>query len=189
MRHAVLIMTVLLFGSTCPWVAAPLFAEEAAAKPTVRVQTASELTTEELAAILGAHVWKFDVRLPDTAHEVHVALRCQTKGQAAQQLGAGLDTLAPRATQGRVMVALVPIGGTITDANQVRVTIDGFGSIASAIADNPLRGMAVGKSQSLEANDDGTVTLIGGYLGGRVTTPTSTAHTVVFLVVEPRLKN
>lgn len=153
--------------------------------PPVAIHSAS-ISAEDLAALLGAYVWKFDVSLPPDARQVNLNLQTANKGQAPSQFGSSISCPMEESSGREVLVAIVPIDGTISDAAQVRVTILAFGAVASSTADNPLKNLGIGKPQSPENSGNGVFNLIGGYSGSAIQSPVSTADVVVSLKIEAK---
>ncbi len=89
-------------------------------------------------------------------------------------------------TKRQLLIAIVPLdGGSISEAQKVRVTMVGFGMFVSSTADNPLRQMGIGGPLgSPEAVGDGTFNLIGGYEGGTISSPVSKADVIISLKIE-----
>ena len=152
----------------------------------VAVRPGGDLSADELASVLGVHVWKLDVSLPADAKAVHVALHQQAKGKPREGFGSGIETPLAADAKRQLLIAIVPIGGTLNEAEKVRVTLIGFGMVSGRTQDNPLRNMGIGKPQSPEAAGYGTFHLIGGYAGNTVSSPIAGADHVVSLRIESR---
>jgi hypothetical protein len=128
------------------------------------------LTGDQLAAILGVYVWKFELTLPDGNYRVGISVLKQGKHGNPQPIG-GLITPVTTSSPNDIFVALVPVDGTISDASRVRVVIDGLGQFSATTIDNPVDGMAIGLPQKPEKPDDLTYVLLGGYKGHTVLSP------------------
>ncbi|HEV7300741.1 MAG TPA: hypothetical protein VGN72_15350 [Tepidisphaeraceae bacterium] len=186
MRFAALSIACLLVVSLLP----PAVFVRAAEEPgqsQITVRPGGDLTAQELATLLDAHVWKLNVSLPEGAKEVSIRLDQQANGKDRVGFGAGINTPLMADTKREVLIAIVPIGGGLSEAEKVRVTIIGFGMVASRTDDNPLRKLGIGGPVgSPEAAGDGTFNLIGGYEGGNISSPVSKADRVISLKIETR---
>jgi hypothetical protein len=185
MRVTALLIACLLIVSLL----APLtLSSRAAHEPTegrAAIRPGGDLTADELAALLGAYVWKFDVSLPADVKQVSVGLYQQARGKERVGFGAGISTPLMADTKRRVLIAIVPVGGSISEAEKARVTIVGFGMVASMTDDNPLRKLGIGGPVgSPEVVGDGTFNLIGGYEGGTISAPVSKADRIISLKIE-----
>jgi hypothetical protein len=146
----------------------------------------AHIAADELAELLGAYVWKFDASVPAGAKRVVVSLQRATKGHAPYQLGAAAEGLIDDEMGHQVLIAIVPVGGSISDAQQVRVTVDAFGTCASKTVDNPFKSFGIGKPQRPENVGGGVFNLMGGYAGSTVASPLSRADVVISLRIEAR---
>lgn len=168
--------------------AAPsLRADDEPKQEQVALRPGGDLTAEELATVLGAHVWKFDVSLPEGANEVSVSLHQRAKGMESLPFGTGMSAPLTAETKRQLLIAIVPLGGSLTEAEKVRVTIAGFGMVTSRTADNPLRGLGIGgPAGSAEPMSDGAFNLLGGYEGGTISMPLSNASRIIALQIESK---
>jgi hypothetical protein len=128
------------------------------------------LSGDELAAILGVYVWKFELTLPDGNYRVGISVLKQGKHGTPDPIG-GLIVPSTGTNANDIYIALVPIDGTISDASRVRVVIDGLGQFSASTIDNPVQGMAIGLPQKPEKPDDLTYVLLGGYRGHTILSP------------------
>lgn len=109
------------------------------------------LTTDELAALMGGFIWKIDVTLPKGAKEISIAAQSGNAGDKCAALtgspGIILKGAEERAT---VLVAITPLNGSITDAAKLHISLvlrvtdnDGAGTTSTATdVDNPLKNSA-----------------------------------------------
>jgi len=171
---------VLLFAIT---VLTPvLTAAEDPASVTIHHNSAT-LSATELADLFGAYVEKFSVVAPDDATHLEASLSLRHKGQDHKQFGPGISQPVDldRNRKGELLIALIPVNGTLTDAETVKVTVSLFGLSSMAVKENPFRGQNIAKS--IEHTDDGAVNLIGGYAGQTGPPPLALADTVLSLKV------
>jgi hypothetical protein len=129
------------------------------------------VSADELAAILGVYVWKFELALPDGNYRVGVSVMKQGRHGSASPIGAGLVVPVNHDTPTNLTVAIVPVGGTISDASQVRVVIEGLGAYSATTIDKPVEGMAIGLPEKPEKPDPLTYVLMGGFRGHTVSSP------------------
>jgi hypothetical protein len=187
MRITVISIGCLLIVSLLAQWAPSLQAADEPKQVQVTVRPGGDLTANELAALLGAHVWKLDVSLPASAKQVSLSLYQQAKGKERVGFGGGISTPLMADTKRQVLIAIVPIGGSLSEAAKVRVTMVGFGMVASRTDDNPLHKLGIGGPVgSPEAAGDGTFNLIGGYAGGTISSSVSMADRVISLKIESR---
>jgi hypothetical protein len=144
------------------------------------------ISADDLAELLGAYVWKFDVSLPKDARQVNVSLQNAGKGQAPTQFGASATFAASPDSPQKILVAIIPINGTIDEAAQVRVTLLAFGNVCSSTVDNPLKSMGIDKPQTPETVGHGVFNLMGGYSGYTVSSPLANADVVISLKIETK---
>lgn len=156
-------------------------------KSNVSIYQAGELKADELARLLGVYVWKFNVLLPDDTERVNLRLVVREKGKSEiKSFGPGNSALIRPENGREVLIAIIPQNGDIYNAEKVRVTINAFGSIASGIADNPLKNMGIGGPSFPQKTSERTFALIGGYTGNTIATPISeTADVLISLRIEP----
>src|SRR5687768_8683342 len=143
MRITTFSIACLLIVCLVAQLAPSLQAAEEAKPGSVTVQMGGELTASELASLLGAHVWKLDVSLPEGAKQVSVSLYQQSKGKERTGFGAGINAPLTADTKRQLLVAIIPIGATLSDAEKVRVTILGFGMVSGMTVDNLLRKLGI----------------------------------------------
>ncbi len=129
------------------------------------------LSGDDLAAILGVYVWKFELNLPDGNYRVGVSVLKQGKHGNPDPIGGMITPITVGQTPNQVLVALVPVDGTISDAAKVRVVIAGLGQLSATTIDNPVQGMAIGLPQKPEKPNDLTYVLLGGYRGHTILSP------------------
>jgi len=146
----------------------------------------AHISADELAELLGVYVWKFDASVPTGAKRVVVSLQSTSKGQAPSQFGVSASGPLSDESGHQILIAIVPIGGNISEAPQVRITVSAFGTLASSTADNPLRSLNIGKPGRPENAGDGVFNLIGGYTGSVSVNPVSLADVVVSLRIEAK---
>jgi len=140
------------------------------------------VTGDELAALLGVYVWKFELTLPDGTYRVGVSVLKQGHSGSPDQIGSGLIVPVNHDTPTHLTVAIVPINGTISDCSKVRVVIDGLGAYAASTIDNPVGGMAIGLPEKPEKPNPLTYVLLGGFRGHNVTSPvTGNADRLILL--------
>jgi len=162
-----------------------LCARASAQVPDVQLKDRNDLTGDEVATMLGVHIWKFDVVLPANATGVTVSLQQRDKNGGSQGLTSMTGPI-DRGTPTTLLVGVIPIGGDLTDAQKVRVVLIGFGINSSQTVDNPLNDMAVSHPSSAVRYPDGGFALVGGFQNGQVTTPISTeADSVIALQIIP----
>jgi hypothetical protein len=122
------------------------------------------LSADDLAAILGVYVWKFELTLPDGHYQVGVQVLKAGKHGSPTQIGSELIVpVAGAVASNHVLIALVPVDGTIAEASKVRVVIAGLGGFAAMTIDNPVEGMSIGLPQQPEKPNDLTYVLLGGF--------------------------
>jgi hypothetical protein len=155
-------------------------------KPEVSIYPASELTARELAGLLGVHVWKMNVLLPENIEKVNLHLEVKEKGKTSvKSFGPGITPLIRPGSPREVLIAIIPLNEDISNTDKVRVIINAFGAIASGLADNPLKNMGIGGPTFPQKTSDGTFALIGGYKGNTIATPISeTADVLISLKIE-----
>lgn len=186
MRLAALSIACLFVVSLLPS-AVSVRAAEVHGPSRITVRPGGDLTAQELATLLDAHVWKLDVSVPEGAKEISISLHQQTKGKDRLAFGTGISTPLMADTKHELLVAIVPIGDNLSEAAKVRVTIMEFGMVASRTDDNPLRKLAIGRPVgSPEVLGDGTFDLIGGFEGGSISSPVSKADKFISLKIESR---
>ena len=147
-------------------------AEEKASKP-VAISPAA-LSADDLATLLDAHVWKFDLTLPTNTKDVSIRLELSTKGRGSTQFGTGLETPVRGDVPSQVIVGIIPLGGSKAEVEKVRVVLLTQGGLATGVEDNPLRKMSIGRpatGSTPTGERDGSYVLIGGYEGGSVKFP------------------
>jgi hypothetical protein len=145
------------------------------------------ISADELAELMGIYVWKLNVSVPRDSAMVNLSLQQTNKGQSPSQLGAAVSCRMSAAGGNDVLIAITPLGGGISDAAQIRVTIAALGAIASSTVDNPLRRtLGFAKPQNPEVAGDGVFNLIGGYSGSMVQPSVSSADTVIALKIEAK---
>ena len=178
MRLSLATKSVILLLLSAASSAMPALAEDS-----VSLRAADALTASELARLLDAHVWKFEVDLPAGAKHVTVGLEIKEKGHESRGFVTGVSGPIRQDIKREVLIAIIPIGGTLNEAEKVRVIVNGFGIYAAGTDDNPLRKLGIGRPQSPEDNQDGSFNLIGGYKGSPISTPVSLADKVISLKV------
>jgi hypothetical protein len=162
---------------------------ETAKLPGVATLSKTKVTVGEIAAALNAHIWKFDLSLPADAERVSVAIEQQDKGQKGESL-AKIDAVVSGDIKRELFVAIEPVEGTISSAKKVRITLSGLGINSTNVADNPLKGLAIGGSQDPETAADGRLALLGGFRGSNVSSPISAnADKVIWLKIVPKSKS
>ncbi|MGA2231263.1 MAG: hypothetical protein ABSH22_10225 [Tepidisphaeraceae bacterium] len=153
--------------------------------PDVQIKDRGDLTGDEVATMLGVHIWKFDVVLPTNATGVTVSLQQRDKNGGSQGLTSMTGPI-DRGTPTTLLVGVIPIGGDLTDAQKVRVVLIGFGINSSQTVDNPLNDMAISHPSSPVRYPDGGFALVGGFQNGQVASPISTeADSVIALQIIP----
>jgi hypothetical protein len=179
---------------------------QADGKPTqgeVSIRPGGNLTSDETAALLGGYVWKLDVTLPADTKQVTLSLQRQLSGQNPSSLGGIVSTtVSPHESKRDVLVAIVPIGGSISEAEKLRASVFMFertGNVSTAGAsvsangvsttvsaggvstagctgevENPFRKLNMTQTQNPpERIGNGTFKLISGSKADRATTSTT----------------
>ena len=172
-----------------PLVVLPLASLQAAEESRgggVTLRPTGDLTAQESTMLLGAHVWKLSVNgIQTDDRAVSYRFHLQRKGGERESFGVGLDTPPKARNSHRLLVAIIPVDGDISDAEKVRLTIVGLdGSMASRVESNPLRGLAIISSPVPEAVGNGVFNLIGGYEGNSASAPVSKADRIISLQIE-----
>jgi len=152
--------------------------------PTLRPGT--PLTAVELAQMLGVEVWKIGVAVPAEATHVEVTLSLKEKGLKARGFGTGISGPIEKDTKRELTIAIIPLNGTLNDAEKVRVVISGFGVHAAGTDDNPFKKLGIGRTETPEDNKDGSFNLIGGFEGSTVSSPISSADKVLSLKIRTK---
>jgi hypothetical protein len=154
--------------------------------PSQTLRPGTPLSAGELAQLLGAQVWKFDVAVPTGATQVEIGFSLKEKGRDARGFASGISCSIENDTKRELLIAIIPLGGTLHDAEKVRVVVSGFGVSAAGNDDNPFRKLAIGRPVMPEDNKDGTFDLIGGYAGSTVSSPLSSADKVLSLKIDAK---
>ncbi len=134
----------------------------------VSLQPGPPLTADELRAIMGVEVWKFDVWLPPTARRVVVSLEKRSQTGPPQPVGdpSRGDALEARVTPDtprHLMIALTPIDGGNLSSGRVRIWIEGFDRFNSWQADTPIPSQGYLCLSEPERFPDGAFAILGGF--------------------------
>ncbi len=165
---------------------ASLPAAETTPKSPIQLLPGDDLTAKELAGLMDVYVWKFKVELPENASQVSTSLSFFKKGKS--QGGFGLEAFVSPETPRDLLIAIVPIEGTLAGADNVCITISGFNMTGKSILENPLKDLGIGMPHTPESNPNGSFSLIGGYKNNTVKMPLSNADTVIVLEIETEEK-
>jgi len=190
-----------LFGVVIVYLLSPAFllATKDANETEIIFRPGASQTTDEAAALLGGYLWKLDVRVPKGSKMLWVSLE-QKNGKPTEcsTLGGSIgDSIAPDETSRNVLIAIVPIGGSISQAEKVRVSIATFGVSAQARgtcaavgeAVNPLRNLNIVSTQfPPESLGKGKYSLIDGYKDGQTVSVPSGANVEQSIVVKIEAK-
>lgn len=149
------------------------------ATPIKSLHAGKALTADELALLLDAQVWKLHVDLPPGAKYFQMGLEIQERDKKRQAWGGGLGGLIIPGSDGEILVAIIPVGGTINDADKVRVVNSAFGSVAKTTVDNPFKKLGIGRPGRPEDLKDGSFNLIGAYSGNVIGSPVSSADKAI----------
>jgi hypothetical protein len=159
----------------------PAVADEKSSTPITSLRPGKALTADELALLFDAQVWKLHVDRPPGAKTFSMGFEIQERGKKRQAWGGGLGGLILPGSGGEVLVAIIPVGGTLNDADKVRVVKSAFGTTSKTTVDNPFKSLGIGRPGIPEDLKDGSFNLIGGYSGRVIGSPVSSADTAISL--------
>jgi len=159
----------------------PAAADEKPSTPITAIRPGKALTADELALLFDAQVWKLHIDLPPKAVHGWVSLDLKEGGKDRQGWGISCGGQIRPDTNGEVLVAIIPVGGTLHAADKVRVVINGFGNVGSTTEDNPFKSLGIGRPGVPEDLKDGSFNLIGGYKGRTISSPVSSADKAISL--------
>jgi hypothetical protein len=175
-----------------------LHAAERANEPEITFRPDAKLTTDEAAALLGGYLWKLDVIVPKGSKTIWVSIEQKT-GKATEcstLVGTIGDSVASDESSRSVLIAIVPIGGSISQAEKVRISIATFSispeargtcsTVGEAV--NPLRNLNISSHFPPESLGKGECSLIDGYKDGQTVSVPSGANVEQSILVKIEAK-
>lgn len=173
----------LLIAALTPLVVSPAWADDKA-PPVPTIRPGSPLTAVELGQLLDAQIWKFQVEVPAGATRFESRLAIRARGGEARPFAGGMGGPITRDTGRDVLIAIIPIAGSLSGADKVRVVVSGLGMTVAQVEDNPLKGQGIGRHELPVDQKDGSFVLIGGYKGHTISAPLTNADTVLSWTIE-----
>lgn len=132
--------------------------DKSPARPTIR--EGSPVSVDDLAELLDAQIWKFRIEVPPGNARFTTMLQIQEKGKRSRTIVGGTGGQIDQDGDRDVMIAIIPLNGSVQTAEKVRVVMTALGGTTSAIEVNPMRGKIIGRRKKPVDQKDGSFELM-----------------------------